>query len=313
MSRFYQIKIVATLMAASWCGYALAGPDGHEWTGVLSASIGNDDNLTLEDDSSSVASDKEDTFIDLLGFASRYFSGVRNDGVRASGTLFTRQYDSESEFNFTLLGAGIGYDKTFSDWKTRFDAGYDHIEYGSDVYQRVTKLAVEGRRSLTSKTELRLRYEANFIDAGDDFRNVDGTRQYVRAETRIKQDSNRYRLSYTLETNDRKDSRTATTFTSSSPVRHILRANARIPLSSNWKAEVDARYRVSRYRDSDVFSNGTSKTREDDRFRARLGLEYKLASRTKLFGRYDYYDNDSNINTRSYERNLFSTGIQHSF
>jgi hypothetical protein len=313
MYSFIRDRIAVTLIAVFLCSSAQAASDGHEWSGIFSASIGNDDNLTLEDDSSTVASGLDDNYLEILGYASRYISGVRNDGLRISGTLFTRQYESENDYTFSLLGAGVGYDKTFSDWKARFEAGYDYIEYGSETYERVTKLGVEGRRRLTKKTELRLRYEANFIDAGQNFTERDGTRQFVRAETRIKQGSNRYRLSYTFQTNDRDDSRTATTFSSSSPERHILRANARIPFNSKWKGEVDVRYRMSRYRDSELFSDGTTKTREDDRFRSRLGIEYKLADKTKLFGRYDYYDNDSNIDTKSYTRNLISTGVQLTF
>jgi len=313
MRSLFRDRIAVTLMAILWCGSAQAAPDGHEWAGILSASIGHDDNLTLEDDSSATASEQDDEYLQILGAASRYLTGVRNDGLRVNGTLFTRQYDSESDFSFSLLGVGVGYDKTFSDWKTRFDAGYDYIEFGSETYQKVTKLGVEGRRRMTSNTELRLRYEANFIDAGEDFSNLDGTRQYVRAETRIKHGSNRYRLSYTFQTNDRDDRRTATTFSSASPNRHILRANARIPFNSKWSGEIDARYRMSRYRDKNLFSDGSTETREDDRLRTRLGINYKLTDKTKLFGRYDYYDNDSNIDARSYERNLYSVGAQLTF
>jgi len=313
MYKGFRERIAVTLIAAFCCGSVQAAPDGHEWAGILSASVGNDDNLTLDDDTSSVASELDDNYLEILGGASRYVSGVRNDGFRINGTLFTRQYESEEDFNFTLLGIGAGYDKTFSDWKARFDAGFDYITYGGETYQRVTKLGVEGRRSLTKKTELRLRYEVNFIDAGEDFTNLDGTRQYVRAETRIKQGSNRYRLSYTYQTNDRDDRSTATTFSSASPNRHILRANARIPFNSKWSGEIDARYRMSRYRDKNLFSDGSTKTRDDDRFRARIGINYKVASKTKLFGRYDHFDNDSNIDSRSYERNLVSVGVTQTF
>lgn len=313
MYRFVRDRIAVTLIAVFCCGSVQAASDGHEWEGILSASVGNDDNLTLEDDTSSRASGLEDNYLQILGSASRYVSGVRNDGLRINGTLFTRQYETEDDFNFTLLGIGAGYDKTFSDWKARFEAGYDHIEYGSETYQRVTKLGVEGRRRLTKKTELRLRYAVNFIDAGEDFSNLDGTRQFVRAETRIKQGSNRYRLSYAYQTNDRDDRRTARTFSSASPNRHIVRANARIPFNSKWSGEIDARYRMSRYRDSNEFFDGTTKTREDDRLRTRLAIEYKLASKTNLFGRYDYSDNDSNIDSRSYTRNLVSVGVKQTF
>jgi len=311
MFRIFRGRLSIAPLVIVLSGGVQAASDDQEWSGILSASVGYDDNLTLEDDTSAVASELDDNYIELLGSAGRYVSGVRNDGLRISGIFFKRQYLNESDFDFSLLGVGVGYDKTLSGWKARFDAGYDDMTYGGNTYQQVTKLGVEGRRRLTEKTELRLRYETNFIDAGTNYSNLDGTRQYVRAETRIKQDKNRYRLSYTYETNDRDDSISGTSFSSDSPNRHILRANARIPLSSKWRGEIDTRYRISRYQDPEVVSGVTTTTREDDRFRVRLGIEYKQASKTKLFGQYDYYDNDSNIDSQSYERNLISVGIKY--
>jgi len=307
MYRVFHNRGAITLIAVSLCGSAQAASDDHKWAGILSASMGYDDNLTQEDNTSAVASELDDNYLEVLGGASRYVSGVRNDGMRISGTLFSRQYGSETDYAFSQLGVGVGYDKTFSDWKGRFDAGYDQSTFGGDTYQQTIKLRAEGRTRLTKKTELRLRYEANVIDAGTNYSNLDGTRQYVRAETRIKQGKNRYRLSYTYQTNDREDS-TTPTFSSDSPNRHILRANARIRLSSKWKGEIEARYRMSRYQDPEE-SSGL--TREDDRFRARLGVEYKYADKTKLFGRYDYYDNDSNIGSQSYTRSLISVGVKY--
>ena len=304
---------VVSLCASAQCTSAQAATDGHEWAGIVSAAIGYDDNLRQEDNTSAVASGLDDNYLEVLGSAGRYVSGVRNDGVRIYGNLFSRQYQSEGDFDFTQLGVGAGYDKTLSDWKARFDAGYDYVTYSGETYQRVTKLRAEGRNRLTKNTQLRLRYEFQYIDAGENYNNLEGTRQYVRAETRIKQGKNRYRLSYTYQTNDREDSRTATTFSSDSPNRHILRAGARIPFSSTWKGEIEARYRKSKYRDPDVLSGGQTITREDDRFRARLGLEYKSGDKTKLFARYDYYDNDSNIDEQIYERNLYSVGVKHTF
>lgn len=307
------VLTVVSLCASAQYASAEIASDGHEWAGIVSASIGYDDNLRQEENTSAVASGLDDNYLEVLGSASRYVSGVRNDGIRINGTLFSRQYVTENDFDFSQLGVGAGYDKTFSDWKARFDAGYDYITYRGETYQRVTKLRAEGRRRLTKKTELRLRYEAQFIDTDAIYSYLDGTSQYVRAETRIKQSKNRYRLSYTYETNDREDSRTATTFSSDSPNRHIFRARARIPFSSKWKGEIEARYRMSKYRDPEELSGAQTITREDDRFRVRFGVEYKSADKTKIFALYDYYDNDSNIDEQIYTRKLYSIGVKYTF
>ena len=228
MYRVYRGRSVITLIAAFMCFGAKAATDDHEWSGVISAAAGHDDNLTQEDNTSAVASGLDDNYIEVLGGASRYLSGVKNNGFRVTGTLFSRNYISKNDYDYTVLGVWVGKDKTLAKWKARFDAGYDYSTYGGNTYQRVTKLRAEGRHELSKKTELRLRYEANFIDASGTYSNLNGTRQYLRAETRFKQGKNRYRLSYTYETNDRDDSRSGTSFSSDSPNRHIFRAKAKI-------------------------------------------------------------------------------------
>lgn len=312
MLRIFHGRLSIVPIVIFLSGSVQAASDGHEWAGILSASFGYDDNLTQEDNTSAVASDLNDNYIEILGNAERYVSGARNDGIRLSGTFFSREYQSEGAFDFSQLSAGVGYDKIFSDWKARFDAGYDNATYGGETYQQVTKLRAEVRRRMTKKAELRLRFQANFIDADANFSNLDGTRQYLRAETRIKQDKNRYRLSYTYQTNDRDGSKTATTFSSASPNRHIFRANARIPLNKKWRGEFDVRYRTSRYQESNELADSSTITREDDRLRTRFGVEYKQTKKTKVFGRYDHYDNNSNTDSRSYKRSLISVGLKYS-
>lgn len=290
-----------------------AAAANNDWSGVLSASIGNDDNVTLADDSNIVSTDEGDNFLDVLATAGSYLTGNRDDGIRVSGTFYNRDYDTQNDFNFTLANAGIAYHKKLGDWHSRLGAKYSYIEFGNDPYETVYDLLAEGRRKLSKNTELRIRYRYSDINAeSSQFNNLDGDRHQLRVEGRLKSGQNRYRLAYRFETNDRDDSQTATTFTSSSPVRHTLRANARIPLVGKWGSELDLRWRNSRYKDDNV-APGSSVRRDEDRLTAKAGLNYELNKKVELYVDYTYTDNDANINTFDYERNVVSMGLNYFF
>jgi len=303
------IRLCAAMVAMVISGGASAG----DWNGLLQLSVASDDNVSLTDSNDIVASNESDNYIEVLGSASRYLTGNKDNGVRFIGTLFNREYDTEDGFDFTLLGAGLGYDRKLGDWNARFEANYEYLEFGGDTYEKILHVSAEGRHKFSKKTELRVRYRYSDINAPEDaFSNLEGDRHQLRVEGRFRSGKNRYRLSYTYEDNDRDDRTTMTTFSSSSPIRHILRANAKVPLNAKWETEFDVRYRDSRYKDDNV-SGGMSTRRDDDRFRAKATLKYKLDSKTKLFADYNHFDNDSSIDTFTYKRNVASVGVEHFF
>jgi len=308
MTRKYKTNLAILVAAMLVNGVAIAS----DWSGILSATVGNDDNVTLGTDSNILSSNEKDNFLDVLATAGRYLMGNKEDGIRFSSTLYNREYDTEDSFNFFLVGGGLAYHKKIGDWYGRFGAKYNYLEFGGDPYETVLSATAEGRRKLSKNTELRLRYRYSDINSESRrFNNLDGDRHQARMEVRFKQGSNRYRLYYEFQTNDRADRSTATTFTSSSPVRHTLRANAKIPLNAKWGTEFDdLRYRDSRYKD-DNLSAGVSTRRDDERFRAKAELNYKLTKKADVFVDYTYTDNDSNLDIFDYQRNVVSVGVNY--
>ncbi len=299
------LLILTTAMLVN--GAAFAG----DWSGILSATVGNDDNVTLGTDSNILSSNEKDNFLDVLATAGRYLKGNKEDGIRFSSTLYNREYDTEDSFNFFLIGGGLAYHKKMGDWYGRFGAKYNYLEFGGDPYETVLSLTAEGRRKLNKNMELRLRYRYSDISAESRrFNNLEGDRHQARVEMRFKQGTNRYRLSYELQTNDRADRSTATSFTSSSPVRHTFRANAKIPLNAKWGTEFDLRYRDSRYKD-DNLALGVSTRRDDERFRAKAELNYQLNKKADIYMDYTYTDNDSNVDVFDYQRNVVSVGVNY--
>ena len=301
------VLLASTLLSS----HAMAGG----WNGLASASFGYDDNVTLVDDDSSVgASDLKDHFFDVLGTAGRYLKGDKNDGIRFQGTLYNREYDTDDNFNFFLISGGLAYHRKLGDWYGRFGAKYDYLEFGGDPYESIITLSAEGRHKLSKNTEIRLRYRYSDIDAeSSQFNSIDGDRHRLNAEYRLKHAGNRYRFSYTYETNDRNDSvRTATTFSSSSPVRQTLRANAQIPLNAKWGTEFDVRYRDSRYKDDNVIAS-VERRRNDDRLKVKAELNYRIDRKTDVFIDYTHTDNESSISSFDYDRNEVSVGVNYLF
>lgn len=286
---------------------------GNDWSGILSVSLGNDDNVTLGDDSNVQASNEGDNFLDILATAGTYLTGNRDAGFRVNGTFYNREYDTEDGFNFTLVAASIAYHKKLGSWHGRFGAKYSYIEFGGEPYESVYDLTAEGRHKFSKTTEIRIRYRYSDINAeSTQFNNLEGDRHQLRIEGRLKAGGNRYRLSYRYETNDRNDTETLTTYTSSSPVRHTIRVNAKIPLSGKWGSEIDMRWRDSRYKDDNV-TLISSVRRKDDRFKAKLGLNYEYNRNIELYADYTYTDNDSNIDSNEYVRNTISMGVNYLF
>lgn len=306
----YKTNLAIFALSALLSGSAMAG----EWAGLVSATLGHDDNVTLGDDSNVVASDAKDNFLDILGTAGRYLKGNKDDGIRLTGTLYNREYNTEDAFNFLLVSGGLAYHKKFGSWHGRFGAKYGYLEFGGDPYETVFTLSAEGRHKFTKKTELRVRYRYSDIDAeSSQFNSLEGDRHQLRAQYRLKHGGNRYRLSYTFETNDRNDSsRSATSFSSSSPVRHTLRANAKIPLNGKWGTVFDVRFRDSRYKDDNIVS-GVSIRRNDDRFRAKAELNYQIDRKTDVYVDYTHTNNDSNISSSDYDRNEMTVGVNYLF
>ncbi len=307
----YRIKCIA-ITGLLWCS-TTAADTSPDWTGLVSASMGRDSNVTLSDNSNIISSNISDSFINTLGATGRYLTGNRSDGVRIDGVFYLRKYQTQNSFDFSLVNAGVAYHKKLGDWHGRFGTKYSHIEFGGAPYQDIYDLTTEGRRKFSKAAELRIRYRYSDINVlSPQFNNTDGNRHRLNIEGRFKSGDKRYRLAWRAETNNLNDSQTATTYTSSSTVRNRVRASAKIPLTDKWSSKLDLRWRNSRYKDDNVTST-TRVRRNDDRITAKAVLNYHLGKKTGLYADYTYTNNNSNISTYQYHRNVISTGLNYLF
>lgn len=92
-------------------------------------------------------------------------------------------------------------------------------------------------------------------------------------------------------------------------VRTDFRTSLSHDFTEQWEGRLKARYRTSDYQGGNGASSGTS-DREDDFVEAGAALDYKLSERITFTADYTYGNNDSNLNTADYDRNVFMLGVK---
>jgi|GEM_PF-2556086 len=158
-----------------------------------------------------------------------------------------------------------------------------------------------------------LRYRLSRIEAEAPYDYLTGTRHRAAVEGRYRAAFD-VRVGYELAYNDREDSRTVTTFTSVSPTRHEVFAEADYPLGPRWTSEAKAEYRLSRYHDANTdTATGLDRVRADDRVRLQIGLRRELPWELRASAEYERTVNDSNIAAYDYTANVYRLGVERFF
>ena len=189
----------------------------------------------------------------------------------------------------------------------------DWLNLDGELFETIVTGEAEGLRTLTESTRLRLRYRFSRIEAEAPYEHLTGSRHRMAVEGRYRGPLDA-RAGYELEYNDREDLSTATSFTSVSPTRHEVFAEAEYPFGSAWEAEGKVEYRYSRYHDANTdAATGLDRIREDGRLRLQATVSRELPWQLEAFGEYEYTDNDSNIAGYDYTANVYRIGLERFF
>ncbi|WP_303905341.1 tetratricopeptide repeat protein [Thiohalomonas denitrificans] len=280
-----------------------------ETLATASLALGYDDNVI--DPALLTPRQESDSFIELFGSLSHTTREKKQWRLDASAYL--SDYQSIDAYDLGALLAGISRLKPIGAWRAEAGLFGEYSQLGGDPYLGRGRLQFQGRRSFED-LRLRLRYRFDQYTALDTaFNHLEGSRQQADVQGIWPAGKARLSIRYTLELNDRNDLATATTFTSYSPVRNTLRAGIDRPIGTDWRASAKVKFRNSHYDDTDVLLDSTRINREDDLTEAELHLQRALDKRWALYGTYIHSDNQSNIASYSYERNLFMAGVSGSF
>jgi tetratricopeptide (TPR) repeat protein len=286
------------------------------WSGFVATLLGHDSNVTLVNDDLTAPPRESDNTFEVLAAADRWLQGGPKDGLQLSLSADAQMYAKNSQYDFSLLHAGVLRYGRLQGWQTDFGMSWDEIYFDGRKYQRVINAEAQGRYPLskgkqTGDKQLRLRYRLSRIQATDGLYDyLDGWRQQWRAGVWARDGERRYKVYYQLEVNDRDDfTNVAGGFTSFSPTRHTLLMAASMPVAPRWSAGADVRYRYSVYNDANDLTGGVQKTRADNQYRLGTQLTYALAKNWEFEAGYGYTNNDSNIAGYTYRRSLVTAGV----
>lgn len=296
---------------------SLAQKKESDWSSFLSMGLGYDDNLTLESDTSALASETSDVFYEFFGFTQGVLSGAYQHGWLFRGSLFADLYDERSDYSLAELNLGLYRRLPIASWQTEGGFYTTWSTLDGDPYLSSGNLVFDTRRTLSDSLTLRFRLRFKAIHSlQHESEGLEGEVFDMRSEGiwAVDEGGGRLRSYYELELNDREDIETPTSFTSLSPTRHILYLEYRRDLTPDWQVKTSGSYRRSRYNQANRDAGGLSETRLDKRLN--LALELSRLSMWKgcqLGLEYRYTDNRSNIDSYSYSRNILLINIMKSY
>lgn len=281
------------------------------WSGFVAGSLGHDSNVTLVNNDLLGTTSESDTALDLFASAGRWLKGDMRSGVRLVLGANLQKYSTLDQNDFGGFSVRVARYDRLGDWRLRLGGNWQEIYFDGNEYERIVSAYVRGRKSLSKTNQMRLRYKLSRIQATNALYDyLDGWRQQVRVGLRQYFQSYRTRYYYELELNNRANyNGTVDPFISFSPTRHTLRATSWWQLASQWQARLDGRYRYSHYNDDNILFGGIHERREDKQLRLALRLSRKLNRQWDVNAEYAHTNNDSNVDRKSYDRDVIKLGF----
>ncbi|WP_455217143.1 hypothetical protein [Kaarinaea lacus] len=280
--------------------------------GLLTLSYATDSNVALVNDDLAGVSETSDNSVILSALATNWLTGDSGGGWRLFLQGYKQNYNTETVYNYSQLGAGLARYSRIGEWRMRYGGYWDETSLGGTSYQRILTAEVRGRKSLSKSDRLELRYRFNSIISMDTtYDYLEGNRQQMRAAYQTNQKEYRVRAYYEYEMNDRADDDTGNatySFISYSPNRHSLRLTAWWDITREWELRLDARHRVSTYNDDHELIAGGTDLRKDTQNRYSARLRREMMKDLDLEVAYTLTNNDSSIDAESYNRKLLSLG-----
>lgn len=275
------------------------------WSGVIFAGAGYDDNVTLDNTDLVFASGQSAAVAELFANTQAVLSGGRDNGLLFKGSIYADINDGNHEINIAEFDGGLYLAHRTGDWRNEYGLSLSRSTLGGAPYldKATLRLSTYARLSEAFRLDMRLRFRV--IQSSDVLYDpLEGSSQDFRIAGKWRPaDDHNIKLYYQVYNNDRNDFETATRFISYSNTRHRVRAEYRYGLSQRYALRTAAEYRVSNYEDENIEADGSMILRRDERTRLVLGLDYLWSRETLLGIKYEYTNNDSNIERYDYVSN----------
>lgn len=278
------------------------------WTLGVKTEAGYYDNLLTP-------TQEEDTGIsDSLLESQAYFRWQSNEDSSnrwtVDGTAYnsrfrkTHRYDTElaklsvRKYNKWLQGywsAGVSYDTSQLD-----DEGFlQNVSADLVLMQRHKRLGYWGLSYRYKDIEGLSQLYEPFTGRNQEFKAIWGGR--------LSSQQN-WELRYQYEDNQRQDSQALLNYRSFSPIRQGVSFTWNYQMAQ-WRLNLLSEYRDSQFQDDNVYANGISIKRSDQRFKTSLQAIWQIDDRLKFNAGYHFTDNQSNIAFFDYHQQLAKLGL----
>jgi tetratricopeptide (TPR) repeat protein len=276
-----------------------------EWSGVVFAGIGYDDNVTLDNSDLVLVSRQSAAVAELFANTQGLLSGSQHDGLLFKSSFYADMNDGHNEINIAELEGGFYLANRVGRWQNEYGLNLGHSTLGGDAYLDKAGLEWSAASRLSGHfrldTRLRLRY---FRSRDVLYDPLEGNSQDIRVAGKWSPDKVQdFKLYYQLYNNDRNDFSTATRYSSYSNTRHRIRAEYKFRFMPSCEIRFATEYRLSNYKGDNVEASGEVIRRQDDRIKLLLGLGYNWSRVIQLGVKYEYTSNDSNIARFDYVSN----------
>jgi tetratricopeptide (TPR) repeat protein len=271
-------------------------PAAASWTGLVDASLGNDDNVALVDELALPAGRSGDSaFIEALAFASR--SAGPGVPLRLDLSGYAVRYPDAREFDQTSFAVGAAYERRGERWRFEIGPHYDRSTLDGDDFEAELGLGMRAQRPVGARSRF------GFTLAFDDVSALDSQYDFVagsqwRLGVFLRPSAAGLRASYDVELNDRATA-------GASPDRQRATVGYRWRLPGAWWLDGGLSYRSSRY---DLAVENLERLTE-----VRLAATRDLARGWRLSADYRRSDNDADLAAFSYTGNRVTATLGKTF
>ncbi|MFT5889006.1 MAG: tetratricopeptide (TPR) repeat protein [Zhongshania sp.] len=287
----------------------------------LEAFVGNDSNPQLVDETSNLAVERDgDNFLGTLLYGRYHFGGDANQGGYISGTGYIRRYADVNDEDATNLGLGAGYIQLLRSWRLDYQLNANQLAIGGDAIQSSINAVLNAQYSLPSAyIDTRIALETVNGDDGNGYDYLSGERMQLRLRYNDTLASLRWRVGYELNVNDRNqlittDSTGAISERfSASPLQNTFSLHTSLPLTTNLTAEFSGDYRISRYDEQEIRAGALEAERGDKRWSTQVDVRYQLSRGWSTRLEATHWNNDSNFDAYSYQRNEITLAVSKTF
>lgn len=308
---FKNYKLVSAEVSSPLIKEPVKSSDSSRWSLAASLGYGSDDNVySVIDDT---ATRLEDRYWESNLSATWYNSRKLSNAWGLSSNLFTTHYASESDYDVTALSLGLRKNHQLAPLsRLTYRVQLEQTAIGGSDYMRslMLQLAHRYKFSPTNTLTYGLRLQQS-TELDQEYQGMAGTSYRLYGTYRKSLGDHQIRFKYRFDRDDKNDESEVSTepeistFTSYSANRHTYQVSWSYTYGA-LIARAYAQYRTSDYLDAHLFSDGSSKLREDRKKMAGLRLNYELSPSWDLELEWTMTKNSSTIEDYAYDQNILA-------